>query len=622
MKKINPLYIIYTITALFFLAIALYFAHFCQYQLRFMEQQRVFLFAKEYFNAFILQPGGIVDYVNVFFLQFFFHPVVGGIIISFLCCLLFILLYKEVKKVTGNNIAFFLSIIPVGLLLVLHQDHGISLSVVLSLLLSLCAIKLGSIPAGRLSRLPGFLCLYRSCLIILLFATGGGAAVWPALVCFICYGCKQLVKDRREYISIACLCITVILLYLSARYILYPTYSVRDILLSNIPAMYGKPLFLYAMLFLWVVSTVIYLLPLLFSPSCMSSLLLRLGKFKDLRPVLFLIFAVFIFSSAVYFARNERTEMILHIDYDISMQDWDGALEVCREYPDKHSIVWQYANLALCQQGRLLFDFMEFVSSDFDPLFLMWEANNRSPLFGHETYYYLGLINESVHWAFEASIANPLGTNSKLLRRLAQGNIINGKYDLADKYLSILDKTLYYNRWADQMSLFLSDSVSNDAAWVKYRRDIMPDKDFLIGDHPVYMLKRLLDMKPGNKMAFEYFMAYFLMVKDINAVIENMEYVNNLDYVEFPSLLSQVIMLYISLHPDQELYLLDKYPRALSQEVANQFSEFNRIMQISKTKEQAQAALKKDFGKTIWYYLQYDRSLEVKMQNNENRNIY
>ena len=623
MKKINPLYIIYTITALSFLAIALYFAYFCQYQLRFMEQQRVFLFAKEYFDAFILQPGGIVDYVNVFLLQFFFHPIVGGFIISFMCFLLFFLLYKEAKKIAGNNIAFFLSIIPVGLLLVLHHDHGISLSVVLSLLLSLCAIKAGTMPVGRLLRLPGFYCLYRLGLIVLLFAIGGGVAVWPALMCFICYEYKQSVKGWRRYVNIISLCVTMALLYLLARYILYPTYSERDILFSNIPSMYGKPWFLYVMLLLWTGSTVIYLLSLMLSPLRLPLLsTLYLDKFKNLMPVSFLVFVSLVFASVVYFARNERTEMILHIDYDISMQDWDGALEVCRKYPDKHRVVWQYANLALCQQGRLLYDFMEFASSDFDPLFLPWEVNNITPLFGQETYYYLGLINESVHWAFEASIANPMGTNSKLLRRLVQGNIINGKYDLADKYLSVLDKTLYYNRWAEQMSLYLSDSISDKALWVESKRNIMPYDDFLMGDHPVFVLKRLLEMQPGNRMAFEYFMAYLFIVKDINMIIENLEYINNLNYMEFPSLLSQVLILYISLHPDQELELLKRYPISLSPDVENQFNEFNRIMKLSKTKEQAQAALKKDFGKTIWYYLQFDRSLETKMQNNENRNIY
>ena len=50
----------------------------------FQEQYQMFLFDTNYFLERIVLPGGLADYISEFLVQFYYMPVLGGVIIALL----------------------------------------------------------------------------------------------------------------------------------------------------------------------------------------------------------------------------------------------------------------------------------------------------------------------------------------------------------------------------------------------------------------------------------------------------------------------------------------------------------------------------------------------------------
>lgn len=597
------------VVALFFVAWVLYYFFACRYQLLFMEQQELFLFTGNYFHDYLSRPGGLAAYAGAFLLQFFYHPLAGAFIMALLGLSLFALLFCLVKRMFPRDLAYFVALLPAILLFILQHDHSLSLAMALSLVLSLLGLW-----AGFSIRNASLIIPFRG-LILLFLLFAGGVSVWIPLLLFLFDA--LLSGGRFRFVGPLVWIFVLSALVLILQNTLYRTYSFDDLLLANISFRLGLPFYglLLSLLWFWCLATATVSL---FVHS--RSVRIPEGRYLWARSVLFAHVVGLLAWGGVRQAENKNAEQILHIDHAVMMQDWSEALEVCRAYPEPNNVVWQYANLSLFMQGRLLDDFLEFSSTDFDPLFLPFSANNLIPLFGQEVYYQMGLMNESVRWAFEASVANPQGTQSRLLRRLAQGNLILGKYEVAGKYLSVLEHSLYYKRWASQMKQSLSDTLSNQFMWVKTKRNLLPSHDFFSGGHPILFLEHYLDQQPHNKMAFEYLMAYYLLSKDLKAVMDYLPQLFNHDYAKFPSLLAQVVVLYLATHP-QDADVLKSYP--IPSDVFKQFELFHSVLRANQANpEVAKALLKKDFGKTVWYYLQFDNSLEQKMQINDEQVIY
>ena len=95
----------------------------------------------------------------------------------------------------------------------------------------------------------------------------------------------------------------------------------------------------------------------------------------------------------------------------------------------------------------------------------------------------IGLVNISQRSAFEAMEAIPnYNKSARALHRLVETNIITGQYDVAQKYIAILEETTFYRGWAQKMSLLIAH----------------PEQ---IGNYPVYQrLKEMYDN--GQDMFF------------------------------------------------------------------------------------------------------------------------
>ena len=139
------------------------------------------------------------------------------------------------------------------------------------------------------------------------------------------------------------------------------------------------------------------------------------------------------------------------MEYDmlIRQQHWETMVRHYREKPSESLAIQNAVRLAAWHQGQTTQQELMggLALSDNRALrsvssaFLMSEVGMQ-----------IGMVNISQRSAFEAMEAIPnYNKSARALRRLVETNIITGQYDVALKYIAILEETTFYRGWARRM---------------------------------------------------------------------------------------------------------------------------------------------------------------------------
>ena len=154
----------------------------------------------------------------------------------------------------------------------------------------------------------------------------------------------------------------------------------------------------------------------------------------------------------------------------------------------------------------------QFYQNGPEGLFPSFNKDPFSTLTTAEVYFHLGLINTAQRYYFEAMEAAPNYKKScRCIRRLAETNLINGQYDVARKYLHILEKTLFYKKWAHRTLAMIDSGDKSVSAHPLYGRlrSMILKEDFLYSDREVDKIcGRLVLQNHENILAMQYFLLY------------------------------------------------------------------------------------------------------------------
>ena len=169
-----------------------------------------------------------------------------------------------------------------------------------------------------------------------------------------------------------------------------------------------------------------------------------------------------------------------------------------------------FYNLAQAQRGELpdhLLDFTQNYLGTFEkigPDTPMLTIRNMN-----ELYWALGDMTFTERAAMMTNVFSHNNRNVRMMRRLAECNIVSGDTLAAEKYLRILDKTLVYRRWADNVRLYGKDIYQKKMQMVN-RRDTIT-----ITDNAHFLMTQLLDANPDNIVALDYILCSDLLLKDM-----------------------------------------------------------------------------------------------------------
>jgi hypothetical protein len=272
------------------------------------------------------------------------------------------------------------------------------------------------------------------------------------------------------------------------------------------------------------------------------------------RWVLAPILVVIVAAAAVRLSHAAGDKKVLAVDYYSSRRMWDRVLEEARSLPPRvhPDYVGQDVYRALYHTGRLPYDMFFYPPSR--PV-IAHDFGDRGRLLSRKAfdlYLELGRVNEAetiVHNALEQHVS------AELLVRIALVKMVKGQAGAARLYLNVLSDDLHYGRWArDYLRRLREDpELAGEPEMLKVRSLMITSDDthLVLGQAegrsiPVSVerqLLSLLDENPRNRMAFEYMMAFQLLKRDVEALVEQLPRAREFSYPEMPLLYEEALML-------------------------------------------------------------------------------
>ena len=205
-------------------------------------------------------------------------------------------------------------------------------------------------------------------------------------------------------------------------------------------------------------------------------------------------------------------DFILEKDFAVDNEYYFGntqkVIDIVKASPYKTDAMLFFYNLVWAQRGELPDHLLDFTPNYLGTFEKVGPETPRLTIINmNELYWALGDMTFTERAAMMASVFAPNNRNVRMIKRLAECNIVSGDTAAAGKYLRILDKTLVYRKWsakANQNPLYASK-----AAFVNHHDTIT------VSDNAHFLMMQLLDAHPDNMVAIDYILCSTLLLKDI-----------------------------------------------------------------------------------------------------------
>lgn len=491
------------------LSVFVYWRYSYPSMMAYQEQFQLFLFDSHYLAERVGLPGGVVTYVAEFLTQFYNTPFFGALVISLLMVgaqQLSWLLMCANKREGAGVAAYILSFMPSLVLWRMMSDESLLLAYVVSFVVVQAAMSF-----APKKKMP--LIVYAIFAIPIFYWLAGPMAVMLAV-----YIGLQLLRasDRHlEGISFVVLSVVYVILciVLSAYLLPYPT--VR--LFTGI--FYYRSIEV-PMLVMCVVPMLLLLLTIVAAIPM-----------KARAATVIAVAAVAIAAFMLKGAMDEQKYELMDYDCLVRQQRWADIVAKAEKKSPNLPMSVCATNIALAMTGQLgdrCFDFFQHGTEGLLPEF---ERNFNTILVTGDTFFMLGLINTAQRFAFEAMEAIPnYNKNSRVIKRLAETNLINGQYKVAEKYLMMLQKTIFYKKWADKrMEMIHNPKLIDSHPMYSYLRKVRLTDDFLFSDKEIdKIFGQLVMHDKKNVVAMQYLLMYPLLNKDLNTFMQYFSYVKSI----------------------------------------------------------------------------------------------
>ena len=457
----------------------------------------MFLFDGDYFCGRMAEPGGFARYVAEFLMQFYNSVTIGALIIA----VLYMLVQRLTWRLMGSDSYYVWSFIPVIMLWYAMGDESVMLTYVVALLMAL-----SSALAWRLVQLVRLGKLVRLALVLvtipLLYWLIGPMVLLVAVLMM------------PWAVAVPALVYALALILLSAHCLPFPMLRVvLGISYYRIP------------------ETMPYLLMAI--PVVIWIMVLFIKKLPQPKPwvacVQVLVVAVLVLVPKA-FGFDARKYDLIEYDYLVRIGDWKGVIAKAeKRMPDLPMSV-SATNLALGMTNQLGDRAFNFYQRGSEGLLPKFERNFATSQLTGEIYFNLGLVNTAQRFAFESMEAIPnYNKSARVVKRLAETNLINGQYEVARKYLQMLEKTIFYRPWAQRTMAMLGDEKAIDAHPLYGKlRQYRLQEDFLFSDRELDKICGLLFMhNQQNQMAAQYLLMMPLLDRDIPRFMSYVKVVQN-----------------------------------------------------------------------------------------------
>lgn len=548
------------LTLVFGLSVFLFWWHRYPFALTYQEQLQLFMFDDDYFCSRMTEPGGFARYIAEFLVQFYNGVIFGALIIA----LLYMLVQRLTWRLMHSEGHYALSFIPSVLLWYAMGDESVMLTYVVALLIAMAVAWGWRSWSEKWSQWVKW--LVALLLIPVVYWLIGPMVLLVALLMM------------PWTISVAALLYSLGVILLSAHYLPFP--MMRTVLGISY---YRFPVTLPYLLM--VLPVVVWL---------MANFIRFLPKAKQWVNVAEVMLVLVVLVGLVDLGYDKKKYELIEYDYLVRVRDWNAIIAKAEKQTPDLPMSVSATNLALAMTNQLGDRAFEFYQRGPQGLFPKFERNFASSQLTGEIYFHLGLINTAQRLAFESMEAIPnYNKSARVVKRLAETNIINGQYKIAEKYLRMLEKTIFYRLWAQRMIAILgNEQAINDHPLYGTLRQYKLQEDILFSDGELDHICGLLFLhNQQNLMAAQYLLMIPLLNRDIELFMAYVKAVQN--RIQYNPRSCQEAIAFAFMRQGQQP------PRGIvNPMILNQMDDFARIYSSNKNSPELHR-----FKNSVWNYL-------------------
>ncbi|MBQ0006413.1 MAG: hypothetical protein KBS57_03300 [Alistipes sp.] len=557
-------------TAMVFAAAALFFGLGYKYHIAFQEKYQLFEWTWSYFAETVSVPGGFADWCGRFLTQFFISTWVGSVIVALLLSAVHLLTSCLSNR---KSLSFFVlcSIVPLPLFFFMLDEKALLGAPVAVILVLLASVKVSQMKRSAVRTavtLVGIPVLYFLC---------GPVTLIFAVVC--CFWEKPLVWGTALLLCAICPIAARFLFhyhlwqfYAGVHYFRFPT---------DVPWL------------LWISVAAILLCIVI---PCRKANHPK-QKHDRVSAVLLSVVIVIMAFVGVKKAADFSDEEVMRYDWLCYHGEWNEIIRRQFVKPADKPFTVCCLNLALCKAGLMSEQMFSFRQYGVPGLFPKFKINYTSPVQTAEVFWNLGMVSACQNYIFEAQESIPdFQKSARCYVRLAQTNIIDGRYDVARRYLNSLCNTLFYRKWAQETAAMLQDEDAVAAnGTIALKRSLRLKHDILFSEDKIDgILREHVIGTPDNQMAYEYLLAWDMLEKNGEAFMR--------DFVperhrKVPKHYQEAVLMSIVSAGG----LLDDAPSYIDEAVSKRLLAFIADVKAGKS----DSFMHKKYGDTYWFYSLY-----------------
>lgn len=558
-----------------------------EYHFYYIEQSQLFLFSEAYIRNKLLLPGGFSMLVAEFLVQFFIRPYVGALVTAVLLTGVGVCTAGIVKRIAPVSGLFILYVLPMLVLLFMHFDFNYRVQG------TVCYLMMMALLCGYMRIRNDLFRLVAGCVLVpvLFWLAGSIAVLFAGMVCLF----EGLRKTPKWYISLIGV----------AEVLLLGVGTVYFSLMGEYRWVFGPDLYYHYTLhpkeiiyYSWICLPLVFLVAFFIrNKNSLSGKKWRAGI--SCIAQLAMIAAVLWWGMPKY--SDAKTLKLKKLDYFARTEQWDKTIEECKGKLTNF-LYMCHLNMALANKGELSDKMFNFDQRGPQGLLVQWNKSENISCMLSDIYFTMGATASSQEMAFEGYVSAMEDGNPRMLKRLVQTNLIYGTYPVAEKYISILEKTYAYRDWAQSQRKYLyNDEVVESDPILGTRRRMLPDRNSLAmikglaGD-----LALFLEKGPANSAALQYLGAMYLLAKDLEGFKALVEKYYGTEFLPvLPVHFQEAVIVMSEKEPDY-------WKRFnVSETIVARFTDYKKQVLANRNNSAIAGLLNRSYGNTYWFYFMF-----------------
>ena len=558
-----------------------------EYHFYYIEQSQLFLFSEAYIRNKLLLPGGFSMLVAEFLVQFFIRPYVGALVTAVLLTGVGVCTAGIVKRIAPVSGLFILYVLPMLALLFMHFDFNYRVQG------TVCYLMMMALLCGYMRIRNDLFRLVAGCVLVpvLFWLAGSIAVLFAGMVCLF----EGLRKTPKWYISLIGV----------AEVLLLGVGTVYFSLMGEYRWVFGPDLYYHYTLhpkeiiyYSWICLPLVFLVAFFIrNKNSLSGKKWRAGI--SCIAQLAMIAAVLWWGMPKY--SDAKTLKLKKLDYFARTEQWDKTIEECKGKLTNF-LYMCHLNMALANKGELSDKMFNFDQRGPQGLLVQWNKSENISCMLSDIYFTMGATASSQEMAFEGYVSAMEDGNPRMLKRLVQTTLIYGTYPVAEKYISILEKTYAYRDWAQSQRKYLyNDEVVESDPILGTRRRMLPDRNSLAmikglaGD-----LALFLEKGPANSAALQYLGAMYLLAKDLEGFKALVEKYYGTEFLPvLPVHFQEAVIVMSEKEPDY-------WKRFnVSETIVARFTDYKKQVLANRNNSAIAGLLNRSYGNTYWFYFMF-----------------